>query len=160
MFLRPYRPSDKRSLQVLFFDTVHAVNARDYTPKQLEVWAPTVPDREAWARLDVQHCFVVEFRKTVVGFASLDPVGMVDFLYVHKDFQGRGIATTLLKQLERLARKKKHPALQAEASITARIFFEKVGFMLVSEGKKEVSGLEFHTFLLEKVLFPPSTNIT
>ena len=30
--LRPYRPADCASLAALFYDTVHTVNAKDYTP--------------------------------------------------------------------------------------------------------------------------------
>lgn len=39
MYLRRYRPEDCPSMAALFFDTVHTVNARDYTPAQLDAWA-------------------------------------------------------------------------------------------------------------------------
>ena len=39
MQLRPYRTADCAELAALFFDTVHTVNARDYTPAQLDAWA-------------------------------------------------------------------------------------------------------------------------
>lgn len=160
MFLRPYRAADKRILQQLFFDTVHTVNARDYTPEQLNVWAPHEPNRESWARLDDQHCFIVESQKVMVGFASLSKEGLVDFLFVHKDFQGRGIATTLLKQLERVARKKGFSSLTTEASITARGFFEKRGFVAQSENRKILQGVDFLNFKMEKALPSVATNNT
>ena len=160
MFLRPFRPSDKRQLQQLFYDTVHAVNGSDYTPEQLDVWAPLEPDREAWSRLDTQHCFVVESQKLIVGFASLEKDGEVDMLYVHKDFQGRGIAKTLLKQLERLARKSELPEMTTQASITARGFFESMGFKLISEQRKSLRGLEFLNFRMAKPLLPQVKNKT
>ncbi|MBC7776643.1 MAG: GNAT family N-acetyltransferase, partial [Phycisphaerae bacterium] len=141
-------------------DTVHNVNALDYTPDQLDVWAPVEPNREVWGKLDNQQCFVVEFQKMLVAFASLSQEGLVDFLYVHKDFQGRGIATTLLKQLERFARKKGMPILVAEVSITARGFFEKIGFRVLSENRKVVFGLEFRNFIMEKTLRQVATNNT
>lgn len=160
MFLRPYRPADKRTLQQLFFDTVHTVNARDYAPEQLDAWAPIEPNREAWARLDVQFCFIVEYQKTIVGFASLSQEGLIDFLFVHKDFQGRGIASTLLKQLERIARKKGLAQLSTEASITALGFFEKIGFKPLAENKKIIRGVEFRNFKMEKPLPHSATNNT
>lgn len=152
MFLRAYRHDDKRQLQQLFFDTVHKVNARDYSPDQLDAWAPLEPDRESWARLDDQFCFVVELQKMPVGFASLTREGLLDFLFVHKDFQGRGIATALLQQVERLAKKKGIERLQTESSLTARGFFEKNGFVLLSENKKLLHGQEFANFSMEKSL--------
>ena len=81
MFLRPYRPADKRILQQLFHDTVHTVNARDYSTEQAEAWAPALPDWEYWAKLDTQYCFVIENHKLIVGFASLSLLGSLDFLY-------------------------------------------------------------------------------
>lgn len=152
MFLRAYRHNDKRQLQQLFFDTVHTVNARDYSPEQLDAWAPAEPDRDAWARLDHQFCFVVEFQKSLVGFISLTPEGLIDFLFVHKDFQGQGIASALFKQVERLARKKRIPVLRTDASLTARHFFEKNGFAVTAENRKMLRGSEFLNFRMEKRL--------
>ena len=36
MQIRKYRPSDCRELAELFYDTVHTVNAGDYTKEQLD----------------------------------------------------------------------------------------------------------------------------
>lgn len=152
MFLRAYRHDDKRSLQRLFFDTVHTVNARDYTPEQLDAWAPAEPDRDSWARLDYQTCFVVECQKSLVGFISLAPDGLIDFLFVHKDFQAKGIASALLKQLERVARKHSILFLYTESSITARHFFEKNGFTVSMENRKTVRSVEFLNYKMEKPL--------
>lgn len=160
MFLRPYRTADKRILQQLFHDTVHTVNARDYSTEQVEAWAPALPDREYWAKLDTQHCFVIENHKLIVGFASLSLLGSLDFLYVHKDFQGRGIGSTLLKQLERTARKKGISAIVVESNITARCFFEKKGFNTMSEQKTIVSSLELLHFSMQKLLPLAATNNT
>lgn len=34
--IRPYQPDDCLQLAALFYDTVHTVNARDYSPAQLD----------------------------------------------------------------------------------------------------------------------------
>ena len=39
MKLRLYRSEDCSALARLFYDTVHTVNTRDYTPEQLDAWA-------------------------------------------------------------------------------------------------------------------------
>ena len=39
MQLREYRPSDCEQLAELFYQTVHSVNAKDYTKEQLDVLA-------------------------------------------------------------------------------------------------------------------------
>ena len=50
MKLRPYRADDCVALVQLFRDTVHTVNARDYTLEQLAVWPPTGINLEKWQR--------------------------------------------------------------------------------------------------------------
>ena len=55
MILRPYRPSDLRELAELFYDTVHTVNAGDYTAEQLDAWADGAPDLEEWGRTLLAH---------------------------------------------------------------------------------------------------------
>ncbi|MCB9356672.1 MAG: GNAT family N-acetyltransferase [Lewinellaceae bacterium] len=158
MFLRSYRRDDKRRLQQLFFDTVRTVNAGDYPHALLNAWAPDEPDRELWSQLERQNCFLVEFQKTPVGFISLSPSGSIDFLYVHKDFQGRGIAAALYKQVERIARKKGLETLRTDTSVTARGFFEKQGFTMLSEQKRLLRGHELRLCRMEKKLPQPAKN--
>ena len=40
MILRRYRTADCEEMAELFCDTVHSVNAEDYTEEQLNAWAP------------------------------------------------------------------------------------------------------------------------
>jgi len=41
---------------MLFYQTVHAINRKDYTHKQLDVWAPAHPNLAVWhASLKANH---------------------------------------------------------------------------------------------------------
>ena len=94
MTIRSYRPEDLDEILQLFYDTVHAVNARDYAPEQLDAWADGRADREAWNRSLLEHdTRVALIGETIVGFADMDENGYLDRLYVHRDFQGKGIAS-------------------------------------------------------------------
>ncbi len=42
--IRAYCPDDCEKLAELFYQTVHTVNARDYTKEQLDVWATGTVD--------------------------------------------------------------------------------------------------------------------
>lgn len=46
MKLRKYQASDCKELTDLFYNTVHNVNAKDYTKEQLNVWATGQVDSE------------------------------------------------------------------------------------------------------------------
>ena len=48
MIIRKYTPADASSTYVLFCDTVHKVNAADYTPEQLSAWADGLKDIGEW----------------------------------------------------------------------------------------------------------------
>ena len=100
MHIRPYRSSDCPALAELFYQTVHAVNARDYSPEQLDAWADGRVELAAWdASFRAHDTRVAVEGGVIVGFADLGPDGYLDRLYVHRDWQGRGVASALCDAL-------------------------------------------------------------
>ena len=80
----------------LFYDTVHAVNAADYSPEQLSAWATGEVDLAAWNASFLAHrTIVAETAGVILGFGDMDAAGYLDRLYVHKDYQRQGIATAI-----------------------------------------------------------------
>ncbi len=55
MIIRNYEPSDCQHLADLFYETVHTVNAKDYSENQLCVWATGYVDLEQWNRSFLEH---------------------------------------------------------------------------------------------------------
>lgn len=109
MHIRPYRSSDCPALAELFYQTVHAVNARDYSPEQLDAWADGRVELAAWdASFRAHDTRVAVEGGVIVGFADLGPDGYLDRLYVHRDWQGRGGG---LRPLRRPPRRPHHPRL-------------------------------------------------
>ncbi len=153
MELRPYQPQDLDAILELFYETVHTINRQDYSPCQLDAWAPMHPDRDRWAQSLAAHCTVVAVEGgTVAGFADLASDGYFDRLFVHKDFQRRGIATALAGWIEGKAREFSLSSIRTEASITARPFFEKQGYRVVQKQQKPHNGQVFVNFVMEKRL--------
>lgn len=148
MELRPYQPADCKEMAQLFYDTVHTVNAQDYTKEQLDVWATGDVDLAAWNASFAEHATAVAWEGSrIVGFADMDETGYLDRLYVHKDHQGEGIATALCDRLEAEIQGK----CITHASITARPFFEKRGYVVVKEQQVERQGILLTNFVMEKV---------
>ncbi len=148
--IRPYRPHDISEMAQLFYDTVHQVNAADYTPAQLDAWANGQVDLAAWdASFQAHVTLVAEADGQIVGFADRDAGGYLDRLYVHKDYQGQGIATALCDRLEQSAQGEK---MTTHASITARPFFEGRGYRVVRAQQVERSGQRLTNYVMEKVL--------
>lgn len=91
--LRAYQPSDCRQLAELFYQTVHSVNAGDYTREQLDAWADGKADLAAWNRSFLEHRTLVAWENgRIVGFGDMDSHGYLDRLFVHFQHQGRASA--------------------------------------------------------------------
>ncbi|EES48310.1 acetyltransferase [Clostridium botulinum E1 str. 'BoNT E Beluga'] len=101
MIIRKYKPLDCKELTELFYNTVHTVNGKDYTKEQLNVWATGKVDLEKWNKsLQEHYSLVVIENYIIIGFGDIDKTGYIDRLYVHKDYQGKGVATAICDKLE------------------------------------------------------------
>lgn len=147
MVIRTYLPSDCRELAGLFYNTVHTVNAKDYTKEQLDVWATGIVDFEKWNQSFEEHYSLVAIdNEVIVGFGDIDKTGYIDRLFVHSDYQRKGIAAAICNQLEKAVQGN----IVTHASITARPFFEKRGYKVVKEQQVERQGIFLTNFIMEK----------
>lgn len=148
--VRKYQKNDLVYIETLFYQTVHVVNAKDYTPAQLSVWATGKIDSQRWHETFSQHTTLVAMiNEELVGFGDCDSSGYIDFLYVHKDYQRQGIATALLQKLEQQVAS---PTFETYASITARPFFEKQGYQVLRENQVERQGVSLRNYLMKKTV--------
>ena len=148
MFIRPYRSADCSALAELFYETVHAVCARDYTPEQLDAWATGEVDLAAWdASFLVHRTLAAVEGESIVGFADMDGSGYLDRLYVHRDFQRRGVASALCDALEAASAAE---TFTTHASRTARPFLEHRGWRVVREQTVFRRGVALSNFVMEK----------
>ena len=147
MRLRAYQASDCRELAELFYNTVHTINARDYSREQIDAWAPGQADLARWNRSLQEHFSVVAVDGGIlVGFGDMDETGYLDRLYVHWQHQGQGIATAIWDRLEAAT-----PGnIVTHASITAKPFFEKRGYKAVGEQRVERRGVFLTNFVMIK----------
>lgn len=150
----PLGSADIPEAVALFRATVHAVNARDYSPAQLDAWAPDDEEhrRRLAERLESQQLYGVRENGMLVGFGSLDCEGELDMLYVSESRQGLGIATALAAALEQEAHTRGCRVIRTYASLTARPFFESRGYSVVRENIAVRCGVELKNLLMEKPL--------
>lgn len=149
MKIREYKTADCEEMAALFYQTVHSVNAKDYTHEQLDAWATGTVDLAAWDRSFLaNYTLIAVAGGTIAGFGDLTAAGYLDHLFVHKDFQSQGVATILCDRLE------SHfplPRLTTQASVTAKPFFEKRGWRVVREQRVERRGILLPNFVMEKI---------
>lgn len=148
MEIRAYRPEDCPIIAQLFYDTVHCVNGKDYTPAQLDAWADGQPDLAAWNLSFLSHHTLVAWDgPALIGFGDMDPSGYLDRLYVHKDYQGKGIASSLCRMLEKACPARK---FFTHASITAKPFFERRGYRVAKVQQVQRKGQLLINYRMEK----------
>lgn len=149
--LRPYSPADITAVTGLFYNTVHTVNRRDYTDIQLDAWADGNTDLDKWNSSFQSNITVIaeiaEANSIIVGFGDITHDGYLDRLYVHKDYQHIGIATAICDYLESRTDSDK---IITHASITARPFFEKRGYVAVKEQQVIRHNVALTNFIMEK----------
>jgi len=151
--IRAFQPGDALEIMRLFRDTVHNVNSRDYTPEQVEAWAPALMDEPRWhERLRANFTYVAEAAGQIVGFSELERSGRIATLYVHHRYQTQGIGSRLLSDMETRARALGARRLTAEASLTAYGFFQRRGFKLVRAQDVDLRGVSLRNFIMERPL--------
>lgn len=151
--IRDYAAVDLDAVIALFTRAVREIAVRDYHTAQIRAWAPDAPDRTAWARRRASRpTFIAEIRGDMAGFSDLEPDGHVDMLFVHPDYQRRGVASALLAHVEARARAAGMSRLFTEASLTARLVFTRHGFTLIAEQQVTVRGQTLTNCRMEKHL--------
>lgn len=148
--IRRGRLADLQELRELFAGTVTGICQEDYNESQINAW---INGAYNWNHLFTQqYLLVAQEEGTITGFCSLTKDGCVDLFYIHKDHQGKGIARTLYNCLEEEASDRGLFQLTANVSITARYFFEKMGFDMLAEQTLIRQGVELNNFKMRKAL--------
>lgn len=151
ILIRPYASGDVDATIEIFLRAIREVASKDYSPSEIQAWAK-VEDRELWAERRISRpAWIAEFDGQPVGFSDLTGDGCLDMMFVHPEFQGLGIASRLLSRVEDEALKLGVSRIYAEASRTARPFFERKGFRVITQQIAEKRGQGLENFLMEKL---------
>lgn len=147
MQIRRYKDSDCNEIMNLFYNTVHQINAKDYNRTQLDVWAPLKLDEDRWRETLSNNFTVVAIKdNAIVGFGDIQNDGYLNRLFVHKDLQGRGVATLICDSLEKAVKGR----ITTHASITAKNFFLKRGYRVSKEQQVHRNGISLTNYIMVK----------
>jgi putative acetyltransferase len=153
--LRPYLPADALLLAEIFRASIEELTAEDYSEAQRGVWAAAADDEAAFgARLAQGLTLIATLGGSVVGFVSLKGADHLDLLYVHPAVAGQGIGAMLCDAVERLVAARGTARLTADASDTARGFFERRGYVPQRRNTVSVGDEWLATTTMEKKLTP------
>ena len=149
-------PPDASAILALKRAAIRELAETDYTDAQLDAWAP---DDDA---LDVFETAMESDRFTVLlaeldgetaGYGVLNgPEARIDAAYVHPEYTRGGIATSLVQQLEMRARMRGIGELTVVASLTARPFYESLGYWDFGTKTRSVGGVDIDFVVMCKRL--------
>ncbi|MGR5108911.1 GNAT family N-acetyltransferase [Vibrio jasicida] len=151
--IRDFQEEDAPKLWALFFNTVRNVNRRDYTEQQVKAWAQEGFDSQLWLKKMVSiQPFVAVLDGVIVGYSDVQPSGLVDHFFCHHEYQGQGVGRALMTHVLEQAKAKGLTRIYSEVSVTARPFYEHMGFIVVNEQQIEVRGATLTNYVMERRL--------
>lgn len=156
LLVRPFRHGDEAALYRVHHDAIHRVAARDYTPEQIQAWAPDQQvDPGVWA-IKMRHLrpFVAEVDGVIAGYADLQANGYIDHFFVSADFPRQGVGRRLMDRVHEEAARLGLEELTADVSKTAQPFFTHFGFEIVELRFPVRAGVAIPNALMRKLLVP------
>ena len=152
MKVRLFYQQDADQIAHLFHETVREINIRDYSTNQVKAWAPDNIYFRDWAEVcSNRFTYVADKEGVIVGFGELESDGHIDCFYCHKDYQRCGIGSQIYQAIEAKALALGLNRLFTEASITAKPFFQRMGFSVVKEQQVKCRGENFINYAMEKL---------
>ncbi|MYM58368.1 GNAT family N-acetyltransferase [Vibrio sp. OCN044] len=153
--IRQYKPEDAQALWEVFFFTVRNINIQHYSQQQVEAWAPDNWNQEVWQEIMLQISpYIAEIDGQVAGYTDLQDSGLIDHFFCHYKFQGKGVGRAMMEYVIEQSKQRGISRLYSEVSITARPFYERMGFNLVREQQVEMRGQLMTNFVMELSSLP------
>jgi putative acetyltransferase len=150
--IRDYSAPDANRLWDLHFHTIHQVNSRDYSQAQLEAWAPENLEASIWLkRMNALNPFIAVIDQVIVGYTDLQANGLIDHFFCHHQYQGQGVGRALMTHVLSVAKQRQLTRLHSEVSITAKPFYQHLGFSVVKQQQVEIRGKLITNFIMQKM---------
>ena len=129
--IRRATAGDAEAVYEIVLRALRETNARDYPASVIDRLVLTLP-KGVVSKLEEGQAYVAVVDGRVVGSVSLNGK-TVRAVFVHPDYQGRGIGAKLMDVVENAAKLQSERTLGVQSSITAQEFYAKRGFKIVRE---------------------------
>jgi len=148
--IRRATAGDAEAVYEIVLRALRETNARDYPASVIDRLVFSLP-KGVVSKLEEWQAYVAVVDGRIVGTVSLDGK-TVRAVFVHPDYQGRGIGAKLMDVVENAAKLQSERTLGVQSSITAQEFYAKRGFKIV----REAFYGEERTIVMSKDISSPS----
>lgn len=152
MKIRLFKAYDAAATARLHRLTIQHINKKDYPPRQIAAWSGRTTAKRFRDSISKLTRFVAEEKGKIVGFGDYNHKGELTGLYVHKDFQRKGIGNKLLQKMEQQAYKDGLRIFHALSTITAKGFYERHGYHTIRKTTHTIEGHKLVVYKMEKRL--------
>lgn len=131
--------------------------AKDYSKEQVLKWSDVNYDPDIWRNtVENDYHLVVEADGVIEGFshAKIDGegIGHIVGLYFTSKIAGRGIGREVFDKTIEWLKTEKCPKVRIIGTITARGFYEKMGFSVIEKRQLTTRGATLDCYRMERAL--------
>lgn len=134
MVIRRFENADAQQTFEMIAHTLRTVNIKDYSPQYIEdTVAQLMPDVLTERRANSHMYVICDGEKIIAcgaisGFWGSETESILLTIFVHPDYQGKGVGRKLIETLERDEYFLRADRIEIPASITAVGFYQKMGY--------------------------------
>ncbi len=146
--IRKFQEEDAEEASNLIKKTLREMNSKDYPPEVIDylsnLYCPTTLKNISRER----NFFLAEKDKKIIGTITLEH-DYIGVLFIHPDYMNLGIGTLLMHHVEQIARENNIKKIRLNSSITAKLFYHKLGYELIKKNVHEDVGINY---LMSKII--------
>ena len=153
MRIRLAQDKDYAAIAHLHRATIRHINSKDYPEDIISVWSGrTKANRFRNSESKVKRWVAVEDEK-ITGFCDHEKTECeIGGLYVHKDYQSKGIGKKLLEKAESSLKKMGCKKIKIMSTISAKNFYQRNGYKIIKKGLHMVENKKLKIFILSKTI--------
>jgi len=130
--IRGFENGDASDVSQLIIDNLMLVNNRDYGEEAIKQLARFYSPQRLLEYAQDGNMYVAVEHSMIIGTAALDQ-GRVRNVFVRIDHHQQGIGKILMQHIEDIARQQGKVRLGLRASVSAVVFYQKLGYTIVEE---------------------------
>lgn len=140
--IRPFAPEDAEAASAVIREVFDNTVAPDFEPEGIAQMHDFVAAQALAGRAAVQTTLVALDGSQIVGVIQMRDVDHVSLLFVDPLHRDQGIATALMKQVEKACCAEGKPLMTVNSSLHAQGFYQRLGYEALG-GSERLQGFVF-----------------
>jgi N-acetylglutamate synthase-like GNAT family acetyltransferase len=149
--IRGFENRDASTVSQLIIDNLMLVNSRDYGEEAATQLARFYSPQLLLEYAQNGNMFVAVEHSMIIGTAALDQ-DRVRNVFVRIDHHQQGIGKILMQHIEEIAQQQSKSRLCLRASVSAVVFYQKLGYTIVEEIEERIGEAVIKVVEMAKLL--------